>query len=104
MTNAQMNAIVKALAVAMNGNKAPKKAAKVKVSRPTGDEFIVALKAACVKLGFADPQPNVNILTYDKWLAAGRRVRKGEKSIRVSGKKSALFHVSQTDPETPKAS
>ena len=46
--------------------------------------------------GIADVKPRVNVLTYNKWIAAGRLVRKGEKAVKVGP--FALFHVSQTDP------
>lgn len=64
--------------------------------------------------------PRVNVLTYRAWLAKGRQVRKGEKSVKVvtwitsskieydkSGKEkaprrfprsAAVFHISQTEP------
>ena len=67
-----------------------------------------------------DIQPRVNVLTYRAWLAVGRQVRKGEKSVKVvtwitsskveydkSGKEkaarrfprtAAVFHISQTEP------
>lgn len=45
--------------------------------------------------GYADVQPRVNVLTYDKWIANGRMVRKGEKSTQVGPFR--LFHISQTD-------
>jgi hypothetical protein len=39
----------------------------------------------------ANPAKPFNVKPYRDWLAAGRQVRKGEKSIR------GLFHQSQTD-------
>lgn len=45
--------------------------------------------------GYKDVKPRVNVLTYDKWIENGRRVRKGEKSIKVGA--FSLFHQSQTD-------
>ncbi len=101
MTNAQL---LTELVRALQGNKAKAKPAKKaqKSVKPTKDEFLTGLVKAAEKRGYANPQPNVNILTYDRWLEKGRRVRKGEKSIVVAGRKSALFHESQTQEE-PKA-
>ena len=55
--------------------------------------------------GYTDVKPRVNVLTYGKiksdgtptgWLAKGRKVRAGEKAIRVGN--FSLFHEKQTDP------
>lgn len=67
--------------------------------------------------GYSDPQPRVNMLTYNAWRAAGRQVRKGEKGCKLAvfgsstrtdenGKKetvrrmfsATVFHIEQTDP------
>lgn len=45
--------------------------------------------------GFKDVQPRVNVMTYNKWIENGRRVKKGEKST-ICGS-FALFHYSQTE-------
>jgi hypothetical protein len=52
----------------------------------------VAFKAK----GYKDVQPRVNVMTYDKWIENGRRVRKGEKSVKCGS--WPLFHLEQTDP------
>jgi len=53
----------------------------------------------CIKAfkraGFEDVQPRTKIKTYNLWLQEGRKVREGEKSVRV--KSLRLFHVTQTD-------
>jgi hypothetical protein len=54
---------------------------------------------AFTKLGFKDVQPRVNVLTYNRWIEAGRKVRQGEGSVKV--KNLRLFHVSQTDALNP---
>lgn len=64
----------------------------------TKEEFEVALIEACKKAGYASPEPRFNILTYDLWLAKGRKVRKGEHGIKVKGRKTRLFHEAQTEP------
>lgn len=99
MTQAQLStaiadAIAKALANKLGSlNKSPKAARKAK--KPAQSTFLVDLVVAAHKLGFADAEPNVNLLTYDKWLAKGFRVIPGQKSIVVDGRKSGLFHSSQ---------
>ena len=46
--------------------------------------------------GFKNVQPRVNVMTYNKWLEAGRKVKKGTKGIRVAG--FNLFHIDSTEP------
>ncbi len=45
--------------------------------------------------GFEDCRANETILTYKKWLAKGRKVKEGEKSLKTSAG-YPLFHISQT--------
>jgi translation elongation factor EF-G len=47
------------------------------------------------KAGYGDVQPRVNVLTYSLWVQAGRKVKPGEKSIKV--KSLRLFHINQTE-------
>lgn len=56
------------------------------------EQTLVAFKAK----GYKDVQPRVNVMTYDKWIENGRRVRKGEKSVKCGS--WPLFHLDQTDP------
>lgn len=46
--------------------------------------------------GFKDIKPRENVMTYNKWLEHGRRVKKGAKAVRCGN--FALFHVEQTEP------
>ena len=92
-----------ALLAQLLGNAKPSKKAKAKKRtadvKPTGDQFVGAMILAC-KAQFGadcDVQPRVNVLTWDKWDALGRRVIPGSKSIVVAGRKTGLFHISQTD-------
>ena len=80
----------------------------------TTDERKAALDAATVlafsKAGFGTVTPRVDVLTYGKvangdkpatgWIAKGRRVKAGQKSVKVKapGMHSGipLFHISQT--------
>ncbi len=45
--------------------------------------------------GYDDVQPRINVMTYNKWIENGRRVKKGEKAT-ICGS-FALFHVAQTE-------
>lgn len=55
-------------------------------------ETIKNFKAA----GFADVKPRENVRTYNKWIEVGRRVKKGEKSVKCGS--FPLFHLDQTEP------
>jgi hypothetical protein len=102
MTQAQISALVaRAVAKAL---KPELKAAKAKAAHTPFDSQ-AAIDRACKKMGFKAPGvANVNVLTYGKvnedgtktgWLAKGRRVRKGEKALKVGTLR--LFHEEQTD-------
>lgn len=73
--------------------------------------FAAATVAAFAKAGFPNVTPKVDVMTYGKeangdkpatgWLSVGRKVKAGEKSVRVkvkgmAGKGIPMFHVSQT--------
>jgi hypothetical protein len=45
------------------------------------------------KAGFGDVKPRADVLTYNKWIEAGFKVKPGETAIRV--KQLRLFHISQ---------
>jgi hypothetical protein len=47
------------------------------------------------RAGYDDVQPRVNVKTYGLWAEAGRKVKEGEKSIKV--KSLRLFHINQTE-------
>ena len=104
MNQAQM---LKALAALLGGaqvstrkGKSAKKAkGRQKLSEADKAAYRAENDAECVKLFKAkglDVTPRVDVMTYDKFLDQGRRVRKGEKSTKVGA--FSLFHVSQTDP------
>ena len=112
MTQAQIaTEIAKAVAAALgqkslNKAKPGRKTKKAKgrgAAKLTDAEkagYMAANDAACVKAfhekGYDDVQPRVNVMTYNKFIEAGLRVRKGEKSTKVGP--FALFHVSQCSP------
>ena len=54
-------------------------------SNPSAGNFqMVYLQLEARGIPIADIDPKVNVLTYKAWLAKGRQVRKGEKSITVA--------------------
>jgi hypothetical protein len=57
-----------------------------------------AAKKAFVKKGYKDAEPNVNILTFNKWVALGMRPAEGQHALRVANLR--LFHKSQCRPLT----
>lgn len=83
---------------AKSAAKAPKDEAAIEQARQKNNDLVLEAFTAA---GYADVQPRVNVLTYDKWIEQGRRVRKGEKSIRVGN--FALFHLDQTDEDSAEA-
>jgi hypothetical protein len=46
-------------------------------------------------------QPNVSILTFQKWFELGRRVKEGERALRIRGSNLRLYHRDQTRIATP---
>lgn len=82
------------------GKTAKKAKGRTKLTETEKAEYRAANDAECIKLfaskGHTDVKPRINVMTYDKFLDQGRRVRKGEKSIKVGA--FSLFHISQTDP------
>ena len=83
-----------------SGKKGKQAKGRAKLTEAEKAEYRAANDAECIKLftaaGHKDVQPRINVMTYDKWLDQGRRVRKGEKSIKVGA--FSLFALSQTDP------
>jgi len=53
---------------------------------------------AFARAGYKSATPRVDTRTYNLWLAEGRRVKEGEKSVRV--KSLRLFHRDQTEEMT----
>src|SRR5437868_6306724 len=104
MTNPTMDKIQEMIATAVAAaltanqpaNKAPKAASK---SPPTKHETDIAVCRAFKKAGYGDVTPRVDVQTYNRWLAAGLKVRPGEKSTKV--KQFRLFHKKQVEPFTP---
>lgn len=97
--------IAQAVAAAVAANKPAKKAKGEKKERqPLTEEQKAERRAkvdaqtveAFTAKGYKDVQPRINVMTYDKWIENGRRVRKGEKSVKCGS--WPLFHLDQTDP------
>lgn len=109
MTNAEMQTAIAAAIAAAIGNK-PKKAKKAK-GQPR-QKLTDEQKAANAKVnatvaeklfqdaGYENCVAHETIRTYDKWIEAGRRVKKGQKALRTP-KGMALFHLDQTDAIAP---
>jgi hypothetical protein len=104
--NAQVQELLKALGIVAPPQRKAKKAKGKRV--PLTDEMKAAYKvknaAECIKVftaaGYADVQPYVNVLPYGGgrtpgWLEQGRKVKAGEKAVRVNG--YPLFHEDQTE-------
>ncbi len=96
--------ISKAVATALEQQKASKKAKGEKKGRkPLTDEQKAANRvktdeatvANFTAKGYQDVKPRVNVMTYNKWIENGRRVKKGEKAT-ICGS-FALFHIDQTE-------
>jgi hypothetical protein len=93
---AQLATLVKNMGA--NGHKEPK---KPRTTPALKAERMAANDAECIKVfteaGYKDVQPRINVLTFGKWLAVGRRVREEEllKGLQVA--KFTLFHISQTE-------
>ena len=78
----------------------PAKKAEAQIKKDAG------VASAFVKRGFKDvilfdrtkplaSQPDVTVLTYNKWFELGRKVKAGEKAVMY--KQFRLFHKSQTE-------
>lgn len=96
--------VADSIAAAMAAQKAAKPPAAKRGRKPLTDEEKAKNRAKTdeetvknfQKAGYKDVQPRVNVLTYNKWLEQGRRVKKGEKSIKCGS--FPLFHLDQTEP------
>ena len=86
--------IAEAVALAMAGKKADTKAAAQAGKSEKSIQNEVKTARAFKKAGFADAVPHVNVKTFNRWMAEGRRPIEGSKSIKVSNLR--LFHISQT--------
>lgn len=97
-------AVAKALADAKPAKKAKGKGKPGR--KPMTDEEKAANRAkieketvaAFKKAGYDDVKPRENVMTYNKWIEAGRRVKKGEKSVKCGS--FPLFHLDQTEAIT----
>lgn len=101
------NDLLKALAeIVASGKPVARKARgtkKAKGRQPLTEEQKAVYRAQndaeCVKAfntkGYSDVQPRVNVMTYNKWIESGRKVKKGEKSTKVGA--FSLFHKDQTE-------
>ena len=102
--NAEVLAAINAAVAAMKPAKKAKGKAPKGRQKLTDEQKAVNAKANAAvaeKLfsdaGYENCVAHETIRTYDKWIEAGRRVNKGEKSLRTP-KGMALFHLKQTSP------
>jgi hypothetical protein len=59
------------------------------------DDIEIATVRAFKRNGYGEVKPHQDVKTYNRWIAAGRRVRPGEQSVKVRQRR--LFHISQTE-------
>jgi hypothetical protein len=92
--------IAEAVAARMAAEKAAQKSAD-------GSKIDTTIVRAFEKKGFKDivlldrtktlaQQPDVTVLTFQKWMELGRKVKEGEHSLKIRGYQVRLFHKSQT--------
>ncbi len=81
---------------------------------------IAIIMDECARRGYTNVRPGENVLTFNAWKALGRKVKKGEKGIKIPvyfSRSTAdqadedssrtirtnahVFHESQTEPATP---
>ena len=109
VTKAELaDAIAQAVALAMAAQPAKKAKGKIKTAKPGKEPLTEEQKRAKRDLldaatfanfkakGYVDIQPRINIMTFNRWIENGRRVKRGEKAT-ICGS-FPLFHVAQTEP------
>lgn len=91
--------IAQAVASALATQTAERKDAAVAAAKAGKSERSVQNEIAAVrafkKAGYGDVKPREDVKTYSRWLADGRKVKPGEKAIKV--KNLRLFHIKQTE-------
>ena len=90
--------IAKAVAAALsNGTASEKPVANTLVDGKTERQLKteVAVCRAFKKAGFGNVVPKEDVMTYNRWMANGFKVKVGEKSVKV--KQFRLFHKSQVE-------
>lgn len=111
--------LVAAIAAALSATMVSAKSTKgKKVAKVDKTEWLADFDAEVVrkftKAGYKNVVNRETVLTYGKvkdngevtgWLGKGRRVKKGEKAIKVSTGRGAmpLFHIDQTEVIAPQA-
>lgn len=97
MTKARMTALVaQAVALALQGK--GKSASTVSTANLDGKsersiKNEIAVVKAFKKAGFGNVTPHVDVMTFNRWVAAGFRPLEGSKSLKV--KNLRLFHKTQ---------
>jgi hypothetical protein len=79
-----------------NGHKEPK---KPRTTPALKAERMAANDAECIKVftaaGYTNVQPRINVLTRNKWLAAGRIIP--DREVGYSVGPFTLYHIDQTE-------
>lgn len=92
--------IAAAMANLKPASKKAKKGGKPKITDEERAKNRAKIDAETIKNfkaeGYKDVKPRINVMTYLKWVENGRRVKKGEKSVKCGS--FPLFHVDQTEP------
>ena len=95
--------IAEGVAAAMATDRATKKAKGKPGAKPKTDEEKATARAKTdaetIKnfkaAGYKEVEPRINVMTYNRWIENGRRVKKGEKSVKCGS--FPLFHIDQTE-------
>jgi hypothetical protein len=84
-------------AVTLALGKAAKAPANTLVDGKTENQLKIdiAVVRAFKRAGINDAKPRENVMTYNKWMAEGFKVKPGEKAVKV--KQFRLFHKSQVE-------
>ena len=74
---------------------------KIHEDQKRSDDMTAAVLKAFKRAGYKAEAiiPHTTVLTYNKWIEQGRRVKKGEVGVRVRSLR--LFHVDQTEALNP---
>ena len=95
--------IAQAVATALAGMQAQATETRIAAAKAGKSERSIKNEIQAVKAfkkaGFGSVTPHKDVMTYNRWLANGRKVKAGESSIRV--KNLRLFHISQTEVISP---
>jgi hypothetical protein len=96
MTFEQLETIITRVVSDMLDNKLSKRSIPAAKGGGQGQDIDKLVVKAFARKGIMDAAPRKNIITYNRWLDLGFKVKPGEKSVAV--KQFRLFHRSQVEP------